>query len=58
MVKRCFRGLTRVETFLLLTIQPCNWLTAQQKQLFRDSAVDTTLFFTKQSKTGNLAKRD
>ena len=57
-MKRWFRGLTRVRTFLLLTIQPCTWLTALQKQLIRGSVFDTTLFSTKQSETASLPKRD
>lgn len=50
MVKGCFSGLTRVKTFLLLTIQPCAWLAALQEQLIRGRAVDTTFFSTKHSK--------
>ncbi len=57
-VKREFGGLTRVKTFLLLTIQPCTWLTALQKRLIRGSVVDTTLYSTKHKKTGRMAKRD
>lgn len=57
-MKRWFRGLTSVKTFLLLTTQPRTWLTALQKHHIRGIAVDTTLFSTKHSKTGRLAKRD